>query len=228
MSEFAACWQLAAGINGWLTRREARFLFSAARAVPAGGTIVEIGSFFGRSTVCLARGARCGAGARVLAIDPQFGSPKHEHLLGCADPEPWLLANLERAGVADLVTTHRLTSVAAAATIPGPIDLLFIDGSHEYADVRADFAHWFPKLRAGGTLAFHDSWHMQGVRRWTTQLLLAPSPLARPRLIDTITACTKTTAPRRHPWFVATRTLRGVAGFLALTYFGTRLAPVGR
>lgn len=228
MSDFAACWQLAATINGWLTRREARFLFDAARAVPAGGTIVEIGAFFGRSTVCLARGSLAGARAAVISVDPQLGSPKHTGLLGCDDPHPWLLANLERAGVRELVTAKRTTSVAAAAEVAGPIDLLFVDGSHELAEVRADFEHWFPKLRQGALIAFHDSWHMRDVRRLTTELLLAALPLADPRLIDTITACRKGTRARRHAGFLAKRLLCGPIGFLRLTYRGTRLRPVGR
>lgn len=227
MSAFAACWDLASAINGWLTVREARFLFELARAAPAGGTIVEIGSFFGRSTVCLALGSRAGHRARVVAVDPQIGSPEHTHLLGCDDPSPWLVANLQRAGVADLVQTRKCTSTEAARQFDGAVDALFIDGSHEAADVRADFEHWFPKLRPDGTIAFHDSWHMHGVRTVTGALLRSATHLARPRLVDTITACTKGDRPARHRAFLAARMLRGPVGFLRLTYRGTRLRAVG-
>jgi predicted O-methyltransferase YrrM len=227
MSSFADCWRLASEINGWLTRREGRFLFEAARAVPAGGTIVEIGSFFGRSTVCLARGGLAGQRPAILAIDPQLGSPRHASLLACDDPHPFFLANLERAGVRSLVTPKKTTSVAAAADCTAPIDLLFIDGSHELEQVRADFQHWFPKLRPGGCIAFHDSWHMGGVRRLTSELLRAPSSLSAPRLIDTITACTRREGAGCHRLFLAARHLRGPFGFLRLTYGGTRLRPAG-
>ena len=43
---------------------------------------------------------------------------------------------------------------ASALSAPG---LIFIDGSHEYEDVRNDFACWFPHLARGGTICFHDS-----------------------------------------------------------------------
>lgn len=228
MSPFAAAWQLAETVNGWLTRDEGELLFTLAQALPPGSTIVEIGSFFGRSTICLARGSMAGSGARVVAIDPQLGSPKHAHLLACDDPEPWFLGNLERAGVRALVTPLRLTSVAAARDVAGPIDLLFIDGSHAYADVADDWAHWFPKLRVGGVVAFHDSWHMHGVRRLSGELLRRGAPLAKPRLIDTITLATKTSTLQRHRAFVAQRAVRGWRGFLRLTYRGTRLRPVGK
>lgn len=227
MSAFSTCWQLAAAINGWLTSREARFLFELGRSVPRGGTVVEIGSFFGRSTVCLARGSLAGQCARIVAVDPQIGSPKHTHLLGCEDPFPWLCANLRRAGVGDLVEVRRCTSIEAARDSSGPVDVVFVDGSHEEHDVRADFDHWFPKLRVGGTIAFHDSWHMQGVRAVTTRLLWEGSELADPRLVDTITACTKTERRARHRAFVASRMLLGPVGFLRLTYRGTRLRRVG-
>jgi predicted O-methyltransferase YrrM len=227
MSDFAACWELARGVNGWLTRAEARLLYETARALSAGSTVVEIGSFFGRSTVCLARGSQDGTGAVVHAIDPQLGSQKHTHLLGCDDPSPWLLANLARAGVEKVVSVHKLTSAQAAAVVPGPIDLLFIDGSHEQESVQTDFALWFPKLRVGGSVLFHDSWHMSGVRRATADLLGRATLLCAPRLIDTITMCTKGEQPRRHRAYLASRWLRGPLGFLRLTYGGTRLRWAG-
>jgi hypothetical protein len=68
---------------------------------------------------------------------------------------------------------------------------------------------------------------MSGVRRLTSELLRAPSPLSEPRLIDTITACTKREARERHRLFLAARHLRGLFGLLRLTYGGTRLRPAG-
>ncbi len=38
----------------------------------------------------------------------------------------------------------------------GPVHLLFVDGSHEYEDVKADITNWTPHIPLGGTVAFHD------------------------------------------------------------------------
>jgi len=44
----------------------------------------------------------------------------------------------------------------AARVADGSLDLVFIDGDHEYESVRDDIAAWLPKVRAGGWLGGHD------------------------------------------------------------------------
>lgn len=236
-SEWQKCWAIAQRINGWLTVREARLLFECARRAPADATIVEIGSFFGRSTVCLAHGSRAGHGARIAAIDPHIGSPKHEEQMGCDDTWPWFLDNLEAAGVRDLVTPIKKPSVDAIDDVEGDVGFLFIDGSHDEDDVAADFDTWFPRVRGGCDIAFHDSWHMTGVRRVSGRILRASTEIAEPRLVDTITLFRKLRSDERasrmrNRGFDAVRAVRGLAGFLRLTYRGThmrdaRLQPGG-
>ena len=236
-----ATWARAREVNGWLTEGEGRALFEAALAVAASHAsaapdappprVVEIGSFFGRSTLCLAGGLASATGARLYAIDPHIGSPKHEVQLGCADTYPHFVELLARHGLEDLVTPLRATSLEARRDFEGPIDLLFIDGSHSYEDVAADFAAWFPLLRVGGTVAFHDSWHMGGVRRASNEVLRRSREVAGPRLVDTITLLQKVqendaATRRRNRRFALLRNLVGPAGFLRLTYGGTRLERV--
>ena len=36
------------------------------------------------------------------------------------------------------------------------IDLLHIDGSHEYETIRKDFENWLPKVKKGGRILIHD------------------------------------------------------------------------
>ena len=52
-------------------------------------------------------------------------------------------------------------SPAAAALVPGPVDMVFIDGDHSYEAVRADIAAWRPLARR--MLCGHDL-HASGAK----------------------------------------------------------------
>ena len=155
MNEFAQRVKpLIADVPGWLTDEEGEALYELARQCTGRGVILEIGSWKGKSTICLGLGARAGGGAPIFAIDPhadyRFGDFK---------------ANVERAGIADLVTPVPSLSQDAAPGFDKPIELLFVDGSHVEADVRADFDQWVPKVVEGGWVAFHDTTWTAGPRR---------------------------------------------------------------
>jgi predicted O-methyltransferase YrrM len=45
------------------------------------------------------------------------------------------------------------------AVADAPIDFLFIDGSHQYEDVKSDFLTFAPLVAVGGIVAFHDAAH---------------------------------------------------------------------
>ena len=141
--------RLAESIRGWLTRDEGEALFEAAKACTGRGVIVEIGSWRGKSTVCLARGSQAGAEIPVYSID--------RHVPGRFEK---FERNIRRAGVADLVRPIRSRSQDAADEFREPVELLFVDGAHDEALVREDFEKWVPKVVEGGIIAFHDTtWH---------------------------------------------------------------------
>ncbi len=60
-------------IGGWLTEQEGIFLYNTAKKIKAHNTIVEIGSWKGKSTICLGRGSQDGNRAKIFAIDPHIG-----------------------------------------------------------------------------------------------------------------------------------------------------------
>ena len=145
---------LIADVPGWLTDEEGEALYELARRCTGRGVIVEIGSWKGKSTICLGLGSRAAKGVRIYAVDPhadyRFGDFK---------------ANVERAGIADLVTPVSSLSQDAAPGFDEPIELLFVDGSHVESDVRTDFDQWVPKVVDGGWVAFHDTTWTAGPRR---------------------------------------------------------------
>ena len=145
---------LIADVPGWLTDEEGEALYELARRCTGRGVIVEIGSWKGKSTICLGLGSRAAKGVRIYAVDPhadyRFGDFK---------------ANVERAGIADLVTPVSSLSQDAAPGFDEPIELLFVDGSHVESDVRTDFDQWVPKVVDGGWVAFHDTTWTAGPRK---------------------------------------------------------------
>ena len=155
-----------ADVDGWMSPGQAATLYDAARRCPAGGTIVEIGSFQGRSTIVLASAAP--PDVSVVAIDPHAGNDRGPQEIdgyadAAADDHAVFLANLERAGVADRVRHVRKFSDVALAEVDAPIDVLYIDGAHRYGPARADIRDWGARVSDGGTLLIHDSFSSIGV-----------------------------------------------------------------
>ena len=97
--------------------------------------------------------------------------------IGCASNSLFnAVASLDKTGV-DPVSggTHRMTSDAFFAQNSRRFDVIFIDGLHEYAQVRRDCLNALDVLNDGGWIAFHDllpaNWQQQHVPRiseaWT-------------------------------------------------------------
>jgi predicted O-methyltransferase YrrM len=171
VSTFEESWAAVADVQGWLTRGQAEALYDAAAACPPGGTIVEIGSFHGRSTIVLSSAAP--DGARVVAIDPHAGNDRgpgeiEGFEVEAGDDHAAFVKNLFDAGVSDRVTHLRMFSDDALAEIDenvagGTIDVLYVDGAHRYAPARADIEQWGAKVGDGGTMLIHDSFSSVGV-----------------------------------------------------------------
>jgi predicted O-methyltransferase YrrM len=148
-------------LQGQLAMEECRFLL---RAAAGRGTIVEIGSYRGKSCALLALGSA--PGGRVTAIDPHLAS-EGAGTTGYGDAdEREFHATMARLGVADRVEHWVERSDDARPRWPdAPIDLLWIDGDHSYEAVARDLDDWSPLVRTGGVLACHDYGHREGVRR---------------------------------------------------------------
>jgi predicted O-methyltransferase YrrM len=149
--EWRKTWAPFDSIEGWLFPAEAKWLFDTARSLRKDASLAEIGSFKGRSTCCLALGCR-GTSKRVFAIDTFDGGPDLEP----CESFPVFRQNLERAQLLEYVQPVQGISWEVAKTWTTPLDFLFIDGSHIYEHVMADFTSFFPHVVPGGIIAFHD------------------------------------------------------------------------
>jgi predicted O-methyltransferase YrrM len=155
-----------ADVEGWMTPAQARRLWTCARTVRPGRTIVEIGSFRGRSMIVLASAAD--EGVELVAIDPHAGNDRGpQELEGyeeqASQDHEVFNANLERAGVRERVRHLRKYSSEALADVPGEIDLLYIDGAHRFGPALDDIRRWSAKVAPGGDLLIHDSFSSVGV-----------------------------------------------------------------
>src|SRR5438876_12126224 len=169
---------------------ETELLYDLARDA-AGGCIVEVGTFRGRSTVACGLGARAGQGGRVYAVDPflpfvgacggRFGPADRTHLL----------RNLLLCGVAEGVWLLHLPSAQAAEGWTEPIALLWLDGDHSYEAVKRDVASWGRFVACGGTVAFHDSLDPQLGPARVVDELLAAGDFERVRVVGSISVLRK-------------------------------------
>jgi methyltransferase family protein len=152
------------GIEGFLTEREALELYHLATQVPKGGCVVEIGSWKGKSTYCLARGLRKGV---VNAIDPFDASgdvaseAAYAEGRGATPLLDQFRSKMGELGVLDRVSPQVGMSRDFAGRFPR-IDLLFIDGDHSVEAVDFDYRTFAPSIVPGGRLALHDYYADRG------------------------------------------------------------------
>jgi len=172
-------------VDGWLYLDEAWALHEAVRHLPhrdEPATVVEIGSWKGRSTIALALGIRARGMGTVFAIDPHTGAGTPVGPLATVRD---FQRNIAAAGVDSLVELMQTTAHAARPIFADKsIDLLFIDGSHEYEDVKTDITDWQPALKDASIVAFNDP-IAPGVRRALREIVIRPrTAYRRPALVS--------------------------------------------
>jgi len=158
-------------IEGWLTINEGKKLYHLALS-KNGQTIVEIGSWHGKSTLYLAAACKENKSGQVFAVDPHLGSWSAED-----HKKPTyksFINNLRKANVSTYVKSLITTSQKAVETWKSPIDLLFIDGLHDYKNSSFDFLHWTKHLKDGGYVILHDAFCGQEGPMRVAQGLLFP------------------------------------------------------
>lgn len=138
------------GIQGWMSDECLIWLYEQAQTMTS---IVEVGSWKGRSTSALLQGCP----GPVFAVDHFMGVPgkchwtHHEVTTGGLFSEFW-----DNVGHFPNLTAMRMPSCEAAQYFsPESVDMAFIDGCHTYDSVMADLTAWRPKCRR--LLCGHDA-----------------------------------------------------------------------
>jgi len=129
--------------ESYLTRWEAALLEGLAASLPDPARVVEIGTGKGVSIARLLLGLTLHTDVLVYTIDLKECIGAGEHIEKCQIPN-WRYKFL----VGD--------SVAIGKEWNESLDMLYLDGNHSYEGVIADIEAWYPYLKAGGILSFHD------------------------------------------------------------------------
>jgi len=192
-------------IDGWLTIDEAIALYELSRGLPHERPLaVEIGSWQGKSSICLASGLAGKVQPKLCCIDP-FDASGDQQSASTYDARAQEVggglrgvfeANLRAAGLQQVVDVRQGMSHDQASHWREPIDLLFLDGDHSYEAVKQDFVDWAPKIRPGGYLALHDVVHHEhdGPRRVVEELVRTDPQWVEPRYVDSMFVARKAMA----------------------------------
>ena len=207
---FEQAWALADRVGGWLTEAQGRLLWDSARDLTEGARIVEIGSHQGRSTTVLGIAA-ASVGARVTAIDPFVEGA----MFGGQRTRDTFEANIAAAGLTDVVDLLPMKSQDALTTWSGAIDLLYIDGKHDYWTVVDDLG-WTRYLSPGALTLIHDSFCSVGVTSALLDHVLVRGRLRYLRRETTMAVFDRavpTSADRKRllgelPWFTRNVTIK--------------------
>jgi predicted O-methyltransferase YrrM len=119
--------------------------------------ILEIGSLFGGTLWHWMQLA--GEGAKIVSVDmmvahdaPQYAKQLDGHLNLW---QKWAAEKGIDLTIIEGSSTHPDT-IDRVRSLLSKIDLLFIDGDHEYEYVKCDYTMYSPMVREGGLIVFHD------------------------------------------------------------------------
>lgn len=155
-------------IDGWFNY-ENTFDFLLQK-VSKNGIFVEGGAWLGKSSSYLAdKIALKRPDVTFYVVDTWKGSRTEltsSHIL--ATQTDIFKIFLQNMGNRKYVPIQRLSTEAAKLFDDESLDVVFIDMSHEYEDVKQDIEVWLPKIKINGYLAGHDMSFI-GVNRAVTE-----------------------------------------------------------
>jgi len=136
----------AKAIPGNLSLKEGALLYRLAQRYRSEGVMIAVGALEGRATYWLARGSNRQASLQIVACTGDTST----------NSETRYRSNLKKLGVDSRVQVCTRESFLSDEQ-PKAIDLLFIEGGTDRQAIKKDIEFWFPRLRIGGMIAFHDS-----------------------------------------------------------------------
>ncbi|QLQ11814.1 MAG: class I SAM-dependent methyltransferase [Nocardioidaceae bacterium] len=179
-------------------------LYDHASALPAGSTVLEIGSHRGRSSIVLAKALEQSQG-RLICVDPFVDGS----LFGGSKTREEFEANIAAAAVEDRIELVADYSTRLRPSWTRDIDLLYIDGKHDYWTFTDDLG-WAEHLPDGGAILVHDAFSSIGVTLGVLAKILSSSRLRYVERSDSMALFVKATPTRTDrlrivgelPWWI--------------------------
>jgi hypothetical protein len=152
------------GVPGFTNRKELDIIYEWAKTVPENGTIVEIGSLFGRTAVAFAEGAH--PSVNIYAID--FFDGTWDNLYANSKTDPigfWEKGKLYNKGdeFKKFTTEHKNIIPLTLGNDEQvyeynlePIDVLFIDASHTNPNDLDNILYFKKFLKKNSLICGHD------------------------------------------------------------------------
>ena len=148
-----------------LTKTKRLLLYKLALSLCRNCVIVEVGSYVGGSSTFLASAATEKNGM-LYRVDTWKNEAMSEGLRDTYNEFTKNTKTYEK-----WIVPLRGESVEVAKNFDKEIDLLFIDGDHSYEAVKSDVEAWFPKLKDGAIVVFHDYGWAEGVKRVVKEMV---------------------------------------------------------
>ena len=154
-------------VKGFLSDKEAKKLQELFLKVHHLGSVLEIGTYCGKSALKFSDIAKDVNGL-IYTVDHHTGSEEHQYGEEYHDSElfderlkkfntlPEFLNNLKFKKMAKFIIPIIDNSQNASKVFSEKISLLFIDGGHSFETALSDYNAWKDKICTGGLLVIHD------------------------------------------------------------------------
>lgn len=169
-------------IDSLIHASEVLALYRLCRMLPDNAKILEIGSFNGSSAMVMGRAIQ-GRDSAIFCIDPWYDYLGQEDFVDfdrerIADGSKIMQEFVKNtAFLGTQLKMLRGFSTDFATMLAGQdFDLIFIDGAHDYASVRADIMIGLSALKPGGLLTGHDFHNCGHGVRQAVNVMLGLSP----------------------------------------------------
>lgn len=146
-------------IPGWMSEANLKVIEQIARRVKVGGTVVEIGSFCGRSSFAWASSVRA---ARIFCIDTwqlNFNNLGAEQMRTLPGDRSRYRGSAETTFRALMERFDHVIPLKGGSTMDWQmpaVDVVFLDGDHSQGAVSRELDLWSRRLAPGGMLCGDD------------------------------------------------------------------------